>query len=108
MDGLDDLKAKYLTAVATVADEAALEDLRVAADASSLAQALHSARTVRSVADPHISRWLAPLAQLDTEPSPFPQVDRPYSSFSQWWKRVVGGLQSGSGNNFCRSEWSVR
>ena len=31
MDGLDDLKAKYLTAVATVSDEAALEDLRVAA-----------------------------------------------------------------------------
>ena len=31
MDGLDDLKAKYLTAVATVTDEAALEELRVAA-----------------------------------------------------------------------------
>ena len=31
MDGLDDLKAKYLTAVATVTDEAALEDLRIAA-----------------------------------------------------------------------------
>ena len=31
MDGLDDLKAKYLTAVATVSDEAALEELRVAA-----------------------------------------------------------------------------
>ena len=31
MDGLDDLKAKYLTAISTVASEAALEDLRVAA-----------------------------------------------------------------------------
>ena len=31
MDGLDDLKAKYLTAVATVQDEAALEELRVSA-----------------------------------------------------------------------------
>ncbi|MDP3379095.1 MAG: phenylalanine--tRNA ligase subunit alpha [Brevundimonas sp.] len=31
MDGLDDLKAKYLTAVATVTDEAALEDLRISA-----------------------------------------------------------------------------
>ncbi|MBM3614392.1 MAG: phenylalanine--tRNA ligase subunit alpha [Alphaproteobacteria bacterium] len=31
MDGLDDLKATYLTAVATVQDEAALEELRVSA-----------------------------------------------------------------------------
>ena len=31
MDGLDTLKAKYLTAVANVADEAGLEDLRLAA-----------------------------------------------------------------------------
>ena len=31
MDGLDTLKAKYLTAVATAADESALEEVRVAA-----------------------------------------------------------------------------
>lgn len=75
--------------------DAAMADvapLRVAADAPSLAQALHSARTVRSVADPHITRWLAPLAQLDTEPSPFPLVERPCSSFSQWWKRATSGV----------------
>jgi phenylalanyl-tRNA synthetase alpha chain len=31
MDGLDTLKAKYLSAVATAADEAALEEVRLAA-----------------------------------------------------------------------------
>ena len=42
MDGLDDLKAKYLTAVATVSDEAALEELRVAASVSAVMRAFSS------------------------------------------------------------------
>ena len=31
MDGLDDLKAKYLVAIANIGDEAGLEELRLAA-----------------------------------------------------------------------------
>jgi deoxyribodipyrimidine photo-lyase len=81
---------------------ASVAPLRVLTDTASLAHALQSAREVHSVADPHIAHWLAPLAQLAPEPSPFPQVDRPCSSFSQWWKRAVDGLQAGSGNSFLR------
>ncbi len=75
------------TAMASVAP------LRVLTDAASLARALAGAQRVHSVADPHIARWLAPLAQLAPEPSPFPQVDRPCGSFSQWWKRATQGVQ---------------
>jgi deoxyribodipyrimidine photo-lyase len=82
---------------------ASVAPLRVATDAASLARALASAQRVHSVADPHIARWLAPLAQLAPEPSPFPLVERHCSSFSQWWKRAVDGLQTGSGNSFLRN-----
>ena len=47
MDGLDTLKAKYLTAVANVADEAGLEDLRLAALGKKGEISPLSARTTR-------------------------------------------------------------
>ena len=64
----------------------------VAKYAPALARALGVARRVRSVADPHITPWLAPLAQLDAEPALFPLVERRCTSFSQWWTRATRGL----------------
>ena len=66
--------------------------LRCCIDAPALARALGAARRVRSVADPHITPWLAPLAQLDAEPALFPLVERRCPSFSQWWTRATRGL----------------
>jgi deoxyribodipyrimidine photo-lyase len=48
---------------------------------------------VRSVADPHLSRWLHPIAQLEDAPLLFPTVERRCTSFSQWWTRATRGLQ---------------
>jgi deoxyribodipyrimidine photo-lyase len=45
------------------------------------------------VADPHICRWLEPLAHLDDAPSLFPTVERHCTSFSQWWTRATRGLK---------------
>ena len=61
-------------------------------DAAGLAHAHAGAARVRSVADPHITRWLQPLAHLDAAPTLFPRVDRQCASFSQWWKHATRGL----------------
>jgi deoxyribodipyrimidine photo-lyase len=57
------------------------------------AAALAGAASVRSVDDPHLTRWLKPLARLDAAPVLFPAVERHCSSFSQWWTRATRGLQ---------------
>ncbi len=62
-------------------------------DAAGLATALAGAALVRSVDDPHIRRWLKPVAQLDAAPALFPPVERPCTSFSQWWSRATRGLR---------------
>jgi deoxyribodipyrimidine photo-lyase len=67
--------------------------LRWHTDAAGLASALAGATRVRSVADPHISRWLEPLARLDDAPALFPTVERHCTSFSQWWTRATRGLK---------------
>jgi deoxyribodipyrimidine photo-lyase len=56
------------------------------------AAALATAARVRSVDDPHLTRWLRPLARLDAAPTLFPLVERRCSSFSQWWTRTTRGL----------------
>jgi deoxyribodipyrimidine photo-lyase len=61
--------------------------------AAELQAALAGAASVRSVSDPHIAHHLQPLVRLDAEPVLFPPVDRPCSSFSQWWTRCTRGLQ---------------
>lgn len=63
-------------------------------DSVGLATALKGASRVRSVDEPHITRWLQPLAQLDAAATLFPHVERPCSSFSQWWTRATRGLQN--------------
>jgi deoxyribodipyrimidine photo-lyase len=65
-------------------------------NAAGLATALAGAASVRSVDDPHIHRWLKPLAQLDAAPALFPRVERPCTSFSQWWTRATRGLTQAS------------
>ena len=67
---------------------------RCLVDAASLATALAGAARVRSVDDPHLTRWLGPLARLDAAPTLFPLVERRCDSFSQWWTRATRGLQS--------------
>jgi deoxyribodipyrimidine photo-lyase len=57
------------------------------------ALALGGAARVRSVDDPHLTRWLQRLARLDAAPMLFPAVERHCSSFSQWWTRATRGLQ---------------
>jgi deoxyribodipyrimidine photo-lyase len=63
-------------------------------DAATLAATLAGAARVRSVADPHITRWLHGVAQLDLAPAVFPLVERHCSSFSQWWTRATRGLKN--------------
>jgi deoxyribodipyrimidine photo-lyase len=57
------------------------------------AAALQGAARVRSVDDPHLTRWLKRLARLDAAPTLFPLVERRCSSFSQWWTRTTRGVQ---------------
>lgn len=71
---------------------AALAPQRWFVDAAGLAEAMRGAACVRSVDDPHLTRWLAPIARLEPAPTLFPPVVRPCTSFSQWWTRATRGL----------------
>ena len=59
--------------------------------AAELQHALQGAASVRSVDDPHLHPWLPRLAQCAPAPRLFPPVERPCSSFSQWWTRATRG-----------------
>ena len=61
-----------------------------------LACALADAAEVRTVADPHLGSWLPGTVQVEPEPRLFPAVERPCSSFSQWWTRTTRGLKQAS------------
>ena len=63
-------------------------------DAAAIAEALKGARSVRSIAELHLDPKLAQWAHCQAAPALFAQVDRPCSSFSQWWNRVSHGLDS--------------
>ncbi len=73
---------------------AAVAPQRWFVDAPGLATALGGAASVRSVDDPHMTRWLQPVAQLDAAPALFPLVERRCTSFSQWWTRAIRGLRN--------------
>ena len=70
----------------------ALTEQRWYANAAGLARALAGAPRVRSVDDPHLRPWIPGVAQWDPAPNLFPPVERPCSSFSQWWTRATRGL----------------
>ena len=63
-------------------------------EASDIGRALSSARSVRSVDEPHLTAWLARWAVCSKPAALFPEVERPCSSFSQWWSRTCRGLDS--------------
>jgi deoxyribodipyrimidine photo-lyase len=56
------------------------------AEAPAIAQALRGARSVHMHADPHIEPALHALAVCRPASTLFIDVDRPCTSFSQWWK----------------------
>jgi deoxyribodipyrimidine photo-lyase len=62
--------------------------------AQEVAAALRTARSVQTVADPHLGNLLPALATCRPPPQLFSPVDRPCSSFSQWWTRVTRGVTS--------------
>jgi deoxyribodipyrimidine photo-lyase len=63
-------------------------------DGSAIDAALAGARSVRSVAEPHLAPWLPRWAECAAAPALFPSVDRRCDSFSQWWARASRGLRS--------------
>ena len=63
-------------------------------NAAAIGVALKSARSVRSVDEPHLAPWLAQWAECDAAPALFPDVDRRCDSFSQWWNRASRGHDS--------------
>ena len=72
---------------------AALAPERWWVDAPGLARALRGATEVRTVDDPHLRPWWPEGIVLDPAPRLFPLVERPCSSFSQWWTRATRGLR---------------
>ena len=63
-------------------------------DAAAIGAALAGARSVRSIAEPHLAPWLSRWGTCDAGPALFPRVDRRCDSFSQWWPRTSRGLHS--------------
>ena len=63
------------------------------ASAEELQRVLHGAASVRSLSDPHLQAWLPRVALCEAAPTLFPPVERPCSSFSQWWTRATRGLR---------------
>lgn len=63
-------------------------------DAAGLAALLASARSVRSVSEPHLAAWLPHVAACEPAPSLFPAVTLRCDSFSKWWHRATRGLGS--------------
>lgn len=62
--------------------------------AGAIGTALKSARSVRSVGEPHLAPWLPAWAECGAAPALFPPVDRRCDSFSHWWNHTTRGLNS--------------
>ncbi|MDY7578792.1 FAD-binding domain-containing protein [Herbaspirillum sp. RTI4] len=73
---------------------AELASVRWYGNADCVGKALRRARRVRTVGEPHLRPWLAQWAECEPTPMLFPAVDRPCTSFSQWWTRTTRGLQT--------------
>ena len=63
-------------------------------DAGSITAALKGARSVRSVAEPHLAPWLPRWAECEAASALFPPVEQRCDSFSKWWDRSSRGLES--------------
>lgn len=64
------------------------------ASAAHARAALSGARSVQSMAEPHLGEWLETLADLRQPASLFAPLDRRCDSFSNWWNRVTRGMES--------------
>ncbi len=59
-----------------------------------LEKALAAARSVQTLADPHVSALLPRQVLQRTASNLFTEVDRSCSSFSTWWNRATRGVQA--------------
>lgn len=73
---------------------AELAPLRWHGDVAAIGAALSTARTVGTIANPHLARWLPGLAACRPAPRLFAPQHRPLRSFSDWWARATRGLDS--------------
>jgi deoxyribodipyrimidine photo-lyase len=62
--------------------------------AGEVAAALAGLKSVRTVAEPHLTPWLPKLANCQAAPELFAPVDTVCGSFSQWWARSTRGLHT--------------
>ncbi len=58
-----------------------------------LSQALAGARSVQTLADPHVAALLPDLVMKRAPLRLFADVDRPCASFSTWWRRSTRGVK---------------
>jgi deoxyribodipyrimidine photo-lyase len=63
-------------------------------DAAAISTALEGARSVRSIAEPHLTPWLTRWAICDRAAALFPPIDTCCDSFSQWWTRASRSFTS--------------
>jgi len=63
-----------------------------------LANAFASARSVRAISEPHLTPWLARMAECIPAPCPFTPVALRCDSFSKWWPRVSRDLRITAAN----------
>ena len=64
------------------------------AEAATIDAALAGARSVRSMAEPHLAQWLPRWAECAAAPALFAPVDRRFDAFSPWWVHSTRGLRS--------------
>ena len=57
-----------------------------------VAQALLGARSVHTLADPHVAHLLPPPVTRRPAQRLFAEIERPCASFSPWWTRVTRGI----------------
>ncbi|MDT7836069.1 FAD-binding domain-containing protein [Aquabacterium sp. OR-4] len=75
---------------------AEITPLRWHAGAATLRSALAGARSVRSVAEPHLAASLPRLARCEAPAPLFAPVETACDSFSAWWARASRGLATAS------------
>jgi deoxyribodipyrimidine photo-lyase len=73
---------------------AALTPLQWHANRATLTQALASARSVQTLADPHLSALLPPQVKQRRPQALFPDVNLHCRSFSTWWNRTTRGMKT--------------
>ena len=83
--------ARWAFAVARMAE---LAPLCWCGSRKDVARALVGARSVHTLADPHVEAQLPAIVIRRPAPRLFAQVERPCASFSQWWTCATRGVKS--------------